>query len=99
MGIQCTYKSLQCAFSEKGSFIHHKELCIECWNQQAFVLHTKTFSVSLPGTIYDTSWSVMGYDKLQVASDFGGGQNGGENIRGEPLLVQQAHVYFAHKYK
>lgn len=41
----------------------------------------------------------MGYNKLQVASDFGGRQNGGENISGEPLLVQQVHVYFAHKYK
>ena len=40
----------------------------------------------------------MGYNKLQVASDFGGRQNGGENISGEPLLVQQAHVYFAYKY-
>ena len=75
MGIQCTYKNLQCAFSEKGSFIHHKEFCIECWNQRAFVLHTRTFSVSLPGTIYVTSWSVIGYNKQQVASDFGGRQN------------------------
>ena len=58
----------------------------------------KDFSVSLPGTIYDTSWSVMGYSKQQVASDFGGRQNGGENISGEPLWVQQAHAYFAYKY-
>lgn len=39
----------------------------------------------------------MKYNKLQVASDFGTRQNGGENISGDPLLVQQAHVYFAHK--